>query len=99
MRSGVVPWLCMVPSGSVVVGKAPIASVVGAFFMAARWVHCTSAMYLTNVQRLALHLEGYPDAPLSVVQAAVTATGYTGYVAPDYKAPAPPAPPAPGVKR
>jgi hypothetical protein len=53
-------------------------------------------MYLTNTARLALHLEGYPDAPLSVVQAAVTATGYTGYVAPDYKAPAPP---APGVKR
>jgi hypothetical protein len=51
-------------------------------------------MYLTNTARLALHLEGYPDAPLSVVQAAVTATGYTGYVAPDYKAPAPPAPPA-----
>jgi hypothetical protein len=48
-------------------------------------------MYLTNVQRLALHLEGYPDAPLSVVQAAVTATGYKGYVAPEYVAPAPPA--------
>lgn len=48
-------------------------------------------MYLTNVQRLALHLEGNPDAPLSVVQAAVTATGYTGYVAPDYVAPTPPA--------
>jgi hypothetical protein len=53
-------------------------------------MHCTSAMYLTNVQRLALHLEGNPDAPLAVIQAAVTATGYTGYVAPDYSAPAPP---------
>jgi hypothetical protein len=53
-------------------------------------------MYLTNVQRLALHLEGYPDAPLSVVQEAVTATGYAGYVAPDYVAPAPKAPASTG---
>jgi hypothetical protein len=52
-------------------------------------------MHLTNVQRLALHLEGNPDAPLSVVQAAVTATGYKGYVAPDYAAP--PAPPKGGT--
>ena len=47
-------------------------------------------MYLTNVQRLALGLEGTPDAPQSVVAAAVTKTGYKGYVSPDYKAPAPP---------
>ena len=61
-------------------------------------------MYLTNVQRLALHLEGNPDAPQAVVAAAVTATGYKGYVSPDYVAaaapaagkPAPPAP-APAV--
>jgi hypothetical protein len=61
-------------------------------------------MYLTNVQRLALHLEGNPDAPQTVVAAAVTATGYKGYVSPDYVAaaapaagkPAPPAP-APAV--
>jgi hypothetical protein len=46
-------------------------------------------MYLTNVQRLALHLEGNPDAPLSVIQAAVAKTRYTGYVAPDHKAAAP----------
>jgi hypothetical protein len=46
-------------------------------------------MYLTNVQRLALHLEGNPDAPQAVVAAAVAKTGYTGYVAPDYKAAAP----------
>ena len=52
-------------------------------------------MYLINVQRLALHLEGNPDAPLSVIQAAVTKTGYTGYVAPDYVAP--PAPPKGGT--
>ena len=77
------------PSGSVVVGEAPVTSVVGAFFMAARWVHCTGVMYLTNVQRLALRLEGNPDAPQAVVAAAVTKTGYTGYVAPDYKAAAP----------
>lgn len=44
-------------------------------------------MYLTNNQRLDLHLEGNPDAPLSVVQAAVAATSYKGYVAPDYIAP------------
>ena len=73
-----------------VVGKVPVTSVVGAFFMAARWVHCTGAMYLTNVQRLALHLEGNPDAPQAVVAAAVAKTGYTGYVAPDYVAAAPP---------
>lgn len=47
-------------------------------------------MYLTNVERLALDLVGTPDPPLSVVQAAVTKTGYTGYVSPDYVAPAPP---------
>jgi hypothetical protein len=46
-------------------------------------------MYLINVQRLALHLEGNPDAPQAVVAAAVAKTGYTGYVAPDYKAAAP----------
>jgi hypothetical protein len=47
-------------------------------------------MYLTNVERLALHLEGTPDPSLSVVQGAVTATGYKGYVCPDYVAPSPP---------
>jgi hypothetical protein len=46
-------------------------------------------MYLTNVQRLALHLEGTPDPSQAVVRAAVTKTGYTGYVSPDYKAAAP----------
>lgn len=48
-----------------------------------------SAMYLTNVQRLALHLEGTPDPSLAVVQAAVTKTGYAGYVCPEFKAAAP----------
>ena len=47
-------------------------------------------MYITNYVALALGLEGNPDPPLSVVQAAVAAKGYTGYVAPDYAAPAPP---------
>ena len=67
-------------------------------------------MYLTNVERLALHLEGNPDAPQAVVAAAVTATGYKGYVSPDYVAaaapaaagkPAPPAPapPAPAARK
>jgi hypothetical protein len=46
-------------------------------------------MYLVNTARLALHLEGNPDAPQAVVAAAVTKTGYTGYVSPDYKAAAP----------
>jgi hypothetical protein len=47
-------------------------------------------MYLTNVARLALHLEGTPDPSLAVVQAAVTATGYKGYVSMEYVAvPAP----------
>ena len=60
-------------------------------------------MYLTNVQRLALHLEGTPDPSQAVVAAAVTKTGYKGYVAPDYVAAAPavggppPPPPAPGI--
>jgi hypothetical protein len=72
----------------------------------ADWLHCTSdLMYLTNVQRLALHLEGTPDPSLAVVQAAVTKTGYKGYVAPGYVAAAPaaagggapPPPPAPGA--
>jgi hypothetical protein len=46
-------------------------------------------MYLCNHVRLALHLEGTPDPSLTVVQAAVTATGYTGYVAPGFVAAAP----------
>ena len=46
-------------------------------------------MYLTNVQRLALGLEGTPDPSQAVVAAAVTKTAYKGYVAPDYKAAAP----------
>ena len=53
-------------------------------------LHCTSdLMYLTNVQRLALGLEGTPDPSQAVVAAAVTKTGYKGYIAPDYKAAAP----------
>jgi hypothetical protein len=46
-------------------------------------------MYLTNVQRLALGLEGTPDPSQAVVAAAATKTGYTGYVAPDHEAAAP----------
>ena len=49
-------------------------------------------MYLTNVQRLALGLEGTPDAPQSVVAAAVTKTGYKGFVAPEYVVPSLPGP-------
>jgi hypothetical protein len=46
-------------------------------------------MYLCNHVRLALHLEGTPDPSLTVVQAAVTKTGYKGYVAPGFVAAAP----------
>ena len=48
-------------------------------------------MYLCNHTRLALGLEGTPDPSQAVVAAAVTKTGYKGYVAPDYKAAAAPA--------
>lgn len=51
-------------------------------------------MYLTNFVALALRLEGTPDPPLSVVQAAVTKMGYTGYVCPEYVAPVVTPPPA-----
>ena len=47
------------------------------------------AMYLANHVRLALGLEGTPDPSLAVIQAAVTKTGYGGYVAMEYVAPAP----------
>lgn len=46
-------------------------------------------MYLANHVRLALGLEGTPDPTNAQVQAAVAATGYTGYVAEDYTSPAP----------
>ena len=46
-----------------------------------------SPVYLNNYIALALRLEGYPDPPLAVVQAAVVKYGYTGYVAPEYVAP------------
>ena len=46
-------------------------------------------MYLVNHVRLALGLEGTPDPTQTQVQAAVAATGYTGYVAEDYVAAAP----------
>ena len=56
-------------------------------------MHCTSdLMYLTNVQRLALGLEGTPDPSQAVVAAAVTKTAYKGYVAPDYVVPSLPGP-------
>lgn len=66
----------------------------GGFVLGSDWLHCTTAqlMYLTNVQRLALGLEGTPDAPQSVVAAAVTKTGHKGYVAPDYVVPSLPGP-------
>jgi hypothetical protein len=47
-------------------------------------------MYLCNHTRLALGLEGTPDPSQAVVGAAVTKTGYKGYVSPDYKAAAAP---------
>lgn len=51
------------------------------------WLHRCSAMYLTNVERLALGLEGTPDPALAQVQDAVTDSGYKGYVSFDYVAP------------
>ena len=63
-----------------------------------------AAVYLTNHVRLALGLVGTPDPTQAVVAAAVTKSGYKGYVAPDYVAAAPaaaggppPAPPEPGA--
>ena len=65
---------------------------------------CRATMYLNNHVRLALGLEGTPDPTQAVVAAAVTKTGYKGYVAPDFKVAAPkpaggppPAPPEPGA--
>ena len=49
-------------------------------------------MYLCNVQRLALGLEGTPDPDLATVQAAVTKHDYKGYVSPEYVAPTIPEP-------
>jgi hypothetical protein len=44
-------------------------------------------VYLTNHVRLALGLEGTPDPSQAVVAAAVTKTGYKGYVGPGYVVP------------
>ena len=41
-------------------------------------------MYLANHVKLALGLEGYPDPTQAEIEAAVTATGYTGYVSMEY---------------
>ena len=56
-------------------------------------------MYLDNVVALALGLEGTIDPSQEVVAAAVEATGYTGYVAPDFVAAAPKPAAAPKAKR
>jgi hypothetical protein len=53
-------------------------------------------IYICNHTALALGLEGTPDPSQAVVAAAVAKAGYTGYVAPDYKAAAPAAAPAGG---
>ena len=55
-------------------------------------------MYLDNHVKLALHLEGYPDPTQAEIEAAVAATGYTGYVSLEYdlqKTPAPEPEPEP----
>ena len=41
-------------------------------------------MYLDNYVKLALGLEGNPDPTQAEIEAAVTATGYTGYVSMEY---------------
>jgi hypothetical protein len=56
-----------------------------------------AAVYLTNHVRLALGLEGTPDPSQAVVAAAVTKTGYKGYVGPGYVSAAPV--PSPAVKK
>jgi hypothetical protein len=71
-------------------GRPLLLSGGGGFLVAANWVHCTSAMYLCNHVRLAIGLEGTPDPSNTVVQAAVTASGYTGYVSEDFVAAAAP---------
>ena len=48
-----------------------------------------AAVYLDNYVRLALGLEGTPDPSQAVVAAAVTKTGYKGYVSPEYVSAAP----------
>jgi len=46
-------------------------------------------MYICNHVALDLGLEGTPDPSLKVLQAAVTAKGYKGYVCPGFVAAAP----------
>ena len=41
-------------------------------------------MYVDNVAKLALGLEGNTDPTQAELEAAVTATGYTGYVSMEY---------------
>ena len=41
-------------------------------------------VYVCNAQKLALGLEGVPNPTYEQVDAAVTATGYTGFVALEY---------------
>ena len=41
-------------------------------------------MYVDNVTKLALGLEGNTDPTQAELEAAVTATGYTGYVSMEY---------------
>ena len=41
-------------------------------------------MYVDNVTKLALGLEGNTDPTQAELEAAVAATGYTGYVAADF---------------
>jgi len=46
-------------------------------------------MYLENTVKAKLGLIGHTNPSLALVQARVTAKGYTGYVAAGYKAPTP----------
>ena len=48
-----------------------------------RW-HCAASMYVVNHAKIALGLEGNTDPTQAELEAAVTATGYTGYVSMEY---------------
>ena len=51
------------------------------------WMQCTGAMpYICNHTALDLGLEGTPDPSLALLTERVNATGYTGYVCPEFTA-------------
>ena len=47
--------------------------------------HCAASMYIDNVTKNALGLTGVTNPTQAELEAAVTATGYTGYVSMEYE--------------